>query len=697
MKQQIKIIPGLPAADIEMVSAIEAGREIDKYLRENLFFNSLIAEKAVAFSKAVDTYHERGVFPRRAMFPFSHCPEIFTELWGESQELFMPKSVLDKLERQPDFARGIQGHAIPINIIKQLPIAIHDPIAVFISATDIKGKTLIALLDLQSEDPITHQAQNLCTALEFDVSGHVKKIGLIKTAYGKTDSKYLNWFFNDHSAIYADEKRTGKWLSTAELQLLGGKRFPGLHTNLLTKEQFVKSRLRKILTFLNFEHEIMEEKMPDNHFQEAGNDNKKTVHESKGRQLISQIENSISELEKKIDSPETEKTIRDWLLCQSKFHNYSMMNTFWMQAQSITKNIPLSQVASFRKWTEMQNDQGEKVQINKGAKAFSIIFPMFKPIYQKDEDGNYLLDENGEKIPEKNKDGSDAQAIYYGVGYVFDISQTNAVAIGAVKTLDHRGKDVPVQPEILDEIARRITETYQFPVHFLSDPSNAAGGWFDRMDQSITINRAVSQSLSHQLGTLFHELGHGILHGDSSCKFSRELKEGQAEAFAYAAAAAFGIERKSELYIKSWIENEVPLADVMKNISTNVREAFEKLNLEELAIKNSLTPDLLAPDRSSAAETEKSRQDLLIPVYNCIGQYWGELNNKQVHAAFSFLDKASSAELSELFVMYQNSLRDNISGKICAAQLVMEIDRKIKIADRKLVVPQNSNQMKFNF
>jgi len=439
--------------------------------------------------------------------------------------------------------------------------------------------------------------------------------------------------------------------------------------------------------------------MPDNHFQEAGNDNQKTAHDSKGRQLISQIESSISELEKKIDAPETEKTIREWLLCQSKFHNYSMMNTFWMHAQSVCKKIPLSQVASFRKWTtEMQNDQGEKVQINKGAKAFSIIYPMFKTIYQKDENGKYLLDENGNKIPEKNDDGSDAQTIYYGVGYVFDISQTNAVAIGAVKTLDHRGKDVPVQPGILDEIARRITDTYHFPVHFLSDPSNAAGGWFDRMDQSITINQAVSKSLSHQLGTLFHELGHGILHGDPSCNFSRELKEGQAEAFAYAAAAAFGIERKSELYIKSWIENDVPLVDVLKNISKNVRDAFTKLNLEELAIKNSLMPDPLAPDAKLQEHSAAVlKENVHLQIYNCIAGNLGELNNKQALSALNYLDKASPEDLTGLYVQYQNSIRENLSGKLCAAQLVMEIDRKIKIADRKLVAQQNSNQMKFNF
>lgn len=419
--------------------------------------------------------------------------------------------------------------------------------------------------------------------------------------------------------------------------------------------------------------------------------------ESKGRQLLKQIEDSISELEKKIDSPETEKAIRDWLLCQSKFHTYSMMNTFWMQFQSVIKKIPLSQVASFRKWTEMQNDQGEKVQINKGAKAFSIIYPMFKTIYQKDEDGNYLLDENGNKIPEKNKDGSDAQAIYYGVGYVFDISQTNAVEIGAVKTLDYRGKDVPVQPEILDEVARRITQEYKFPVHFISDPTNAAGGWFDLSDQSITINRAISKSLSHQLGTLFHELGHGILHGSESCNFSREMKEGQAEAFAYAAAAAFGIERKSELYIKSWIENEVPLADVMKNISTNVRDAFEKLNLEELAIKNSLTPDPLAPDEKSQVKFAAAlKENVHLQMYNCIAGNLGELNTKQALSALDYLDKASPEDLTGLYVQYQNSMRENLSDKLCAAQLVMEIDRKIKIADRKPAV-QNEKQMTFNF
>ena len=702
MRREVKIISCLPPENIEADSKAEAVRIIEERLREKLFFNSKIAENAAAFSNAVDDYHRTGYLPRRAMFPFSHCPEVLAEIWEDSQPLFMPKSVLDKLERYPDPILKRQGHASPVEVIKQLPVAIHDPIAIFISATDTHGKTLIALLDLKSADPITNKQQNICTALEFDVSGHINKIGLVKSAYGKSDSKYQNWFLSDHSAIYVDEKRTGKWLSAAELQLLGGKPFPGSFGNILTKEQFVKSRLNKISAFLQFDHEIMEDKMPKNHLTERKLELESSTEsrnkESKGRQLISQIENSISELEKKIDSPETEKTIRDWLICQSKFHNYSMMNTFWMEVQSAIKNIPLSQVASFRKWTEMKNDQGEKVRIKKGAQGFSIIYPKFKTIYQKDEDGNFILDKDGNKIPEKNEDGSDVQVIFYGVSFVFDISQTNAIEIGAVKTLDHRGKDVPVQPDILDEAARRITEVYQFPVRFVSNPSYAAGGWFDLSDRSITINRAVSKSLSHQLGTLFHELGHGILHGDPSCNFSRELEEGQAEAFAYAAAAAFGIERRSELYIKSWIENDVPLADVMKNISTNVRDAFEKLNLEELAIKNSLTPDPLSTDKKMQEESAAAlKENAHLQMYNCIAGNLGELNNKQALSALNYLEKASPEDLTGLYVLYQTSIRESLSDKLCAAQLVMEIDRKIKSADRKPAVQPENNQMKFNF
>jgi hypothetical protein len=67
------------------------------------------------------------------------------------------------------------------------------------------------------------------------------------------------------------------------------------------------------------------------------------------------------------------------------------------------------------------------------------------------------------------------------------------------------------------------------------------------------------------------------------CKDSRQLAEGQAEAFAYAACSAFGIERESQLYIKNWVKDEHSLKEVMGSISKKVREAFRDLELNELA------------------------------------------------------------------------------------------------------------------
>jgi hypothetical protein len=75
------------------------------------------------------------------------------------------------------------------------------------------------------------------------------------------------------------------------------------------------------------------------------------------------------------------------------------------------------------------------------------------------------------------------------------------------------------------------------------------------------------------------------MHKDSD--LSRNLAEGQAEAFAYAASSAFGIERDSQLYIKNWVEDKHSLKEVMGDISKKVREAFKDLQLNELAQEHS--------------------------------------------------------------------------------------------------------------
>jgi len=305
----------------------------------------------------------------------------------------------------------------------------------------------------------------------------------------------------------------------------------------------------------------------------------------KGKEIFEGFDKKIRELEEKIESPETEKEIRDWLKFQSRFHNYSLHNTIWMMLQAKVREVEIERVAPFKKWIEMTGDQGQKVTVNKGAKGFTVLFPYEHIVYERDAKGRFLVDNNGQRIPELDEDGKIRKIRCFGIGYVFDIKQTNAKEIGAFKDLEHRGKDIPIDADLVKEVANRITAKYKIPVDFVKDPGCTAGGWYDIRDKKIGINLAVSKTNAHRLGTLFHELGHSCTLDDS--QNSRKLAEGKAEAFAYAACSAFGIERDSQLYIKHWVSDKYSLKDVMGDISKKVREAFNDLKLNELALEQS--------------------------------------------------------------------------------------------------------------
>jgi hypothetical protein len=303
----------------------------------------------------------------------------------------------------------------------------------------------------------------------------------------------------------------------------------------------------------------------------------------KGKEIFEGFYKKIKELEEKIESPETEKEIRDWLKFQSRFHNYSLHNTIWMMLQAKAREVEIEKVAPFKKWIEMTGDQGQKVTVNKGAKGFTVLFPYQYIVYERDEKGRFILDDNGERIPELDENGNIRKNRCFGIGYVFDIKQTNAKEIGAFKDLEHRGKAVEIDADLVKEVANRITAKYKIPVDFVKDPGCTAGGWYDIRDKKIGINLAVSKNNAHRLGTLFHELGHARTIDD--CQNSRKLAEGKAEAFAYAACSAFGIERDSQLYIKHWVSDDYSLKDVMGDISKKVREAFNDLKLNKLALE----------------------------------------------------------------------------------------------------------------
>jgi len=305
----------------------------------------------------------------------------------------------------------------------------------------------------------------------------------------------------------------------------------------------------------------------------------------KGKEIFDGFDKKIKDLEEKIESPETEKVIKDWLKFQSKFHNYSFRNTVWMMMQAEARDFEIEKVAPFKKWSEMKGEQDQKVSITKGSKGFTVLFPYERISYERDKKGKFIEDKDGKRIPERDENGKIKKITQFGAGYVFDVKQTNAKEIGAFQELNYRGKAVEIDADLLKEVATKITEKYQIPVEFVKDTSRGAGGWYTPNENKISVNLCKCDNNAHRLGTLFHELGHARMHKDSD--LNRNLAEGQAEAFAYAASSAFGIERDSQLYIKNWVEDKHSLKEVMGDISKKVREAFKDLQLNELAQEHS--------------------------------------------------------------------------------------------------------------
>ena len=230
---------------LEAESFAEAELKISELMKDVLFRNDEIQKNAMKFSHSVDAYFEDKGKCHQHYAEFTHCPEVLAEIWESRRNIYMPYAVLDKLERMPTAKK--KGHNIPISIIKQLPVAIHDPIAVFDSATDINGQSLVALLDLKSIHPASHAEQNLCAAVGFDVKGRIGTFNIIKSVYGRPDQQYRDWVRRDHIAAYVDTKRAAKWFPVTGLQLSGVKPFCGSKGTILTKEAFVKRKIEKFL------------------------------------------------------------------------------------------------------------------------------------------------------------------------------------------------------------------------------------------------------------------------------------------------------------------------------------------------------------------------------------------------------------------------------------------------------------------
>lgn len=226
----------------------------------------------------------------------------------------------------------------------------------------------------------------------------------------------------------------------------------------------------------------------------------------KAQELIQKIEDGVKET---LES----NRWRDFLEFAGNFHTYSFYNCWliFQQLESATR------VAGYRKWQQMGR------QVRKGEKALKILYPRFR----KNDEGERVL-------------------ISFGVGNVFDISQTEGEEIPQI-CVPLRGDDRGIY-SYLASMSEKIG--YRIEVRPIR-----ANGFCDYQEKLIGISEGLEPAAAAK--TLAHELAHAVLHGPDS-DTERPTKEMEAESVAFMVCRHFGLDTSeySFEYLAHWVGDD---------------------------------------------------------------------------------------------------------------------------------------------
>jgi hypothetical protein len=234
----------------------------------------------------------------------------------------------------------------------------------------------------------------------------------------------------------------------------------------------------------------------------------------------------LEKLNNKIDSVQDSAEFKNMLQFLGKFHNYSYQNSVLIQLQK----PDASYVAGYKQWQKKFNRH-----VKRGEQAISILAPFS---YKK------TVIESKKVSGQIKKVEKEVKKLYFRPVSVFDISQTE-------------GDPLPnFDISIGDDYSRLYNPLAQYTefknvILTLKILPEALKGY--STGGKIVLNKILNQT--ERAGVLVHELGHELLHHDSKCKLSREIKEMEAEAAAFVVMNHYGVDIKSDKYLALYKES----------------------------------------------------------------------------------------------------------------------------------------------
>ena len=317
--------------------------------------------------------------------------------------------------------------------------------------------------------------------------------------------------------------------------------------------------------------------------------------EEKTKQAFEMIEQGVKDVY-------SSDNFRKYLSCCSKFHSYSLNNTLLILAQKPDATL----VAGYNAWQRNFNRH-----VDKGERGLIILAPVTSKITQlmdkADEDGNPILDENGDPIKEERV----INQLRFTTTTVFDISQTSGEPL---PSLIHNltGSSVEILA-FIDSVKNICT----IPIDYHSPSKDAvlaggAKGYYSIAEDRIVLNMELEDMQIAK--TLIHEYSHSILHKKTDK--DSDQREIEAESLAFVLCDHFGIDTSdySFGYIASYAaQDEAKLKTILSNIQSTAHEMIDKL--EPLFVEN-LKKRTMVHEYITPVEMDKMANDIVINVVN---------------------------------------------------------------------------------
>ncbi|WP_336821033.1 LPD25 domain-containing protein [Bacillus thuringiensis] len=294
----------------------------------------------------------------------------------------------------------------------------------------------------------------------------------------------------------------------------------------------------------------------------------------------------------------TPEDLKEYLTFMAKFYHYSPSNISLIQSQF----QGASAVGSFSFWKE------KGFPVKKGEKGIKILVPNRTVAKFKDKEGTWKTVTRANEEEKKQIESKSVEVmpgrLYFAVGHVFDLSQTNAKA-----------EDLPrIFPNLWLEGS--VTD-YQSLYKGMEVIAEKNGVKIIEPKQELGVAKGVSYTLTKEVAlnprnselqnvkTLLHELAHAKLHtAETHMNYTAPEKEFQAEMTAYAVSSYFGIDTSeySLGYLASWTqgkemkdktrllkevhETSIEFIETIENTLEKEKEQINEKEVESMANQN---------------------------------------------------------------------------------------------------------------